>query len=116
MIRANVREPDQVVGDFYSLAACNEVGHRRLLAMLDEFGLADLDALADFIFDATRQATLRAHRARCRTGPGATRCGSDGYDAPVQLRGARSISRASGSSATSPGRAAMSAEGHQRAG
>ena len=31
IIRGNVREPDQVVGDFYSLAACNDVGHKRLL-------------------------------------------------------------------------------------
>ena len=30
ILRTNVREPNQVVGDFYSLAACNDVGHRRL--------------------------------------------------------------------------------------
>ncbi len=41
-MRNNVREADQVVGDIYSLAACNEIGHRRLIAMLDEFGLDDL--------------------------------------------------------------------------
>ncbi len=34
ILRANVREPNQVIGDFYSLASCNEVGHRRLVAML----------------------------------------------------------------------------------
>src|SRR5690606_8961355 len=34
IIRANVREPNQVVGDFYSLAACNDVGHRRLIEMM----------------------------------------------------------------------------------
>jgi N-methylhydantoinase B len=31
LLRANVREPNQVVGDCYSLSACNEVGHRRLI-------------------------------------------------------------------------------------
>ena len=47
LIRANVREPHQVVGDFYSLAACNDVGHRRLIAMMQEIGLTSLDALGD---------------------------------------------------------------------
>ena len=30
MVRANVREPVQVVGDIYALVACNETGGRRL--------------------------------------------------------------------------------------
>jgi N-methylhydantoinase B len=30
MIRANVRTPDQTVGDIHSLAACNAAGERRL--------------------------------------------------------------------------------------
>ncbi len=47
-VRANVREADQVVGDIYALAACNETGHRRLVAMLDEFGLPDLTEIAAF--------------------------------------------------------------------
>ena len=38
IVRHNVREADQVVGDLHSLAACNDTGRRRLDAMLDEFG------------------------------------------------------------------------------
>ena len=30
IIRGNVREPDQLIGDIYALATCNEIGHRRL--------------------------------------------------------------------------------------
>ena len=45
MLHANVREPDQVVGDVYSLAACNDVGHRRLIAMLEKIGLTSLEGL-----------------------------------------------------------------------
>ncbi|MGB8972804.1 MAG: hydantoinase B/oxoprolinase family protein, partial [Pseudomonas capeferrum] len=37
LIRNNVRESRQVVGDIYSLAACNEIGHRRLMDMMGEF-------------------------------------------------------------------------------
>src|SRR5690606_23982504 len=50
-VRNNVREAVQVVGDIHSLAACNGIGHRRLMAMLDEFGLDDLETLGGFILD-----------------------------------------------------------------
>jgi len=43
MVRANVREPDQVVGDIYALAACNGIGHDRLVDMMREFNLSDLN-------------------------------------------------------------------------
>jgi len=39
IIRGNVREPDQLIGDIYALATCNEIGHRRLIEMMDEFDL-----------------------------------------------------------------------------
>ena len=39
ILRANVREPVQVVGDVYALMACNDIGSRRLCAMMREFGL-----------------------------------------------------------------------------
>ncbi|MCG8542682.1 MAG: hydantoinase B/oxoprolinase family protein, partial [Alphaproteobacteria bacterium] len=44
LIRSNVREPIQVEGDVYALAACNETGSRRLLNMMQEYDLADLNA------------------------------------------------------------------------
>jgi len=58
IVRHNVREADQVVGDLFSLAACNDVAHRRLMAMMDEFDLSDLAELRDFIFENSRAATL----------------------------------------------------------
>ena len=84
LIRANVREPHQVVGDFYSLAACNDVGHRRLIAMMQEIGLTSLDALGDFIFTRTHAATLERIRALPQGTWGNELC-TDGYDAPVKL-------------------------------
>src|ERR1700730_15268114 len=45
MVRANVREPLQVEGDIYALAACNDEGSRRLLEMMREFETPHLDAL-----------------------------------------------------------------------
>ena len=47
--RAITRLPIDTEGDTYSLAACNDVGVRRLGEMMDEFGIASLDTLADYI-------------------------------------------------------------------
>ena len=84
IVRANVREPDQVVGDIYSLAACNEAGDRRLQSMLDEFGLADLDGLADFVIETSRRAT---HQAISQVPDGFFKhtMRVDGYDNPVLM-------------------------------
>jgi N-methylhydantoinase B len=84
IVRNNVREADQVVGDMYSLAACNEIGDRRLAAMLDEFGLDGLEELGGFILSHSRRATLERLAAlpqgRCRN-----RMVLDGYDEPVTM-------------------------------
>ena len=84
IVRANVREPDQVVGDIFGLAASNETGRRRLLDMLAEFGLTDLHELAGFVFDRTRRATLDALR-RVPEGVYRNTMRVDGYGDPVTL-------------------------------
>jgi N-methylhydantoinase B len=84
IVRNNVREADQVVGDIYSLAACNEIGHRRLGAMLDEFGLDDLQALGAFVFERSRQATLQK-LAGLPHGEYRNQMVLDGYDQPVTM-------------------------------
>ena len=84
LLRSNVREPGQVVGDFYSLAACNEVGHRRLIDMMAEIGLESLDDLGAFIFTRTRAAMLDRVRALPQ-GAWSNSLNTDGYDAPVRL-------------------------------
>jgi len=60
IIAANVREPVQVIGDIYSEISSNEVGGKRLIAMMDEFGLEHLDDLAKHILDHSREASLEA--------------------------------------------------------
>ncbi|WP_299750722.1 hydantoinase B/oxoprolinase family protein [uncultured Tateyamaria sp.] len=84
LIRANVRTPDQTVGDIYSLAACNEAGDRRLQAMLDEFDIDNIDGLSDFIIDTSRKAT---HEAITKVADGSFThtMQVDGYDAPVHM-------------------------------
>lgn len=84
IVRANVREPDQVVGDMYSLAACNEAGERRLQSMMDEFGIDNLDGLSDFIIDTSRKATREAI-SKVPSGVYDNAMRVDGYDEPVTM-------------------------------
>ncbi|CAH2604464.1 N-methylhydantoinase B [Rhodovastum atsumiense] len=89
-VRAGSRLPVELEGDIYSLCACNDAGARRLAGMMDEFALEDLDALAEFIFDSSRRATL-AEIARLGHGTFAAAICSDGYEEPVTLRAAMTI-------------------------
>ena len=85
LLRHNVREPDQVVGDVYALATCNEIGHRRLADMLEEFGLDDLAGISAFILDHS----LRATKERIAALPRATAENGmtiDGFDTPIHLQ------------------------------
>ena len=58
IVRGNVREPDQVVGDIFALGTCNEIGHRRLVEMMNEFELSELEKVSEFIFENSKSATL----------------------------------------------------------
>ncbi len=91
IVRCNVREPDQVIGDIHGLAASNETGRRRLLEMLAEFGLSDLEELAAFVFDRTRRATLDALE-RVPNGVYRNTMRVDGYGDPVTLVAAVTVS------------------------
>lgn len=85
LVRHNVREADQVVGDIYALATCNEIGHRRLVEMLDEFNLDDLGSISDFILEHSHRATLE----RIAALPNATASNVmtiDGYSQPIDLQ------------------------------
>lgn len=84
MIRANTRLPVDTEGDVYSLANCNDVGCRRLVEMMEEFELDDLDRLADHICDRSREGVL-AEIAKLPKGSWDARMTIDGYDEPVEL-------------------------------
>ena len=84
LIKSNVREPEQVVGDIYALASCNEIGQRRLLEMMQEYGIQDLCAIAEFILENSHRATVEKLAALPqRQAEGVMRI--DGYDAPIDL-------------------------------
>ncbi len=84
MVRANVREPVQVEGDLYSLAACNETGCSRLLDMMAEFELTSLAGLGEYIIEHSRRAMIEEIRA-LPLGSYANAMRIDGYETPVDL-------------------------------
>ncbi len=92
IVRGNVREPDQLIGDMYALATCNEIGHRRLSDMMDEFRLENLDGIAGFILENSRRATIE----RIAALPRKEARGSmtvDGFDTPITLKVRLSVKR-----------------------
>ena len=84
IIRGNVRLPDELLGDIYALATCNEVGHRRLVDMMEEFALGDLAGISDFLLTNSREATL-AKIAALPRGKAEGHMQIDGYSRPIDL-------------------------------
>ena len=83
-LRAGSRLPAELEGDVYSLCACNDAGARRLGQMLGEFGLGGIEALAAYILDSSRRATL-AEIAKLPRGSYCAEIWSDGYESPIRL-------------------------------
>lgn len=84
-IEANVRTPKEVVGDLYAQVAAGEVGSRRLAQLLDEFELADIEALSDEIVTRSQAAVLSAVRA-FPEGRFAFGCENDGFEKPLHIQ------------------------------
>ena len=85
LIRANVRTPEETVGDLYAQAACNEIGSRHLLRFMDEFHLDSIDPLADEIIARSEHAMREAIR-QIPNGVYTGQSWSDGYEEPVLIR------------------------------
>jgi len=60
MIRWNVRTPEQVIGDIRSQVAANHVCSEKIVEMMKEEGLEDLDDLASEIISRTEDSIRRA--------------------------------------------------------
>ena len=84
IIRANVRTPDETVGDLYAQTASNDVGARSLLQMMAEFGLASIDPLADEIISRSEQAMRESIRG-LPNGHYEHQVWSDGFEEPIRI-------------------------------
>jgi N-methylhydantoinase B len=91
IVRINVRQPDEVIGDFYAQTACNDAGGRALLEMMEEFGLESIDAIAEEIIHRSEQA-VRAEIRKLPNGEWSNETWSDGFEAPIVVRCAVKVS------------------------
>ena len=82
LIRANVRFPMEVEGDLRALIACNEVCGRRIVELVGELGMEDLQALGGFILDASERG-MRAAINQLPTGRFDYAMTIDGLDQPL---------------------------------
>ena len=85
IVRANVRQPDEVIGDFYAQTASNDAGGRALLEMMEEFGLDSIDHVAEEIIRRSEQA-VRAEIAKLPDGQWSNETWSDGFEEPILVR------------------------------
>lgn len=85
IIRANVRVPDQVVGDLRAIVAAEHVGTRRLVEFMDDYGLPDLEDLTTEIHDRSERAMRDAIRAM-PDGEWQHAINTDGYKEPTTIK------------------------------
>ena len=85
VIRANVRAPFEVIGDLYAQAGSNDVGGARLVKMIEEFGLDDIEALSDEIRTRSERA-MREAIDELPDGIYENEAYTDGFDEPIRLR------------------------------
>ena len=85
IIRANVRVPDEVIGDIYAQQSGNVVGSRKLIEMMEEYQLETLDELSNLILDRTEKG-LRDAIEKIPNGVYRSAVTIDGFDDPVTIQ------------------------------
>ncbi|MGH2614667.1 MAG: hydantoinase B/oxoprolinase family protein [Thermomicrobiales bacterium] len=84
-IQENVRTPDMVLTDIEAQVTANELGARRIVALLREYGLPDLASVARVIQDHSERAMREAIRA-VPDGVYESEVVADGLDHPIRLQ------------------------------
>jgi N-methylhydantoinase B len=79
LIRANVRTPEETIGDLYAQVTGNEVGAASLVRLLEEFALDSLDDVAAEIMNRSERA-LRDALAKMPDGTYTSELVTDGFD------------------------------------
>jgi N-methylhydantoinase B len=78
LVRANVRTPDETMGDIYAQVAGNQVGARSLVRLMDEFDLGGVDQVAAEVMTRSEEA-LRSALAELPDGEYRARLSADGF-------------------------------------
>jgi len=85
IIRANVRTPNETIGDLYAQTSSGAVGTRELLHLMEEFNLESVDPLADEIITRSERAMRDAIR-KLPNGLYENDAWSDGFDEPIHIK------------------------------
>jgi N-methylhydantoinase B len=85
LLAANVRAPEEVLGDLHAQVAGNQVGADRLLAYLEDMQLPDLEAIGQEILARSERAMRDAIRA-IPDGDYERTCFVDGMDQPIRIQ------------------------------
>ena len=85
IIAANVRTPDEVIGDIHAQITANEVGSRQLKSFLEEFSLSDIENVSDEIISRTEKA-MRAAIAALPNGQHQFEILIDGFDKAIEVK------------------------------
>ena len=84
LLRTNVRNPTDMEGDFYAMMACNDDGARRLVGMLEEFEMDDIEEVGDYIIDQSRKSIVNAIK-KLPNGDYPYSVELDGFDEPIRI-------------------------------
>ena len=90
MIRANVRTPDQTIGDIWAQASANELMERRVTALMEDYELTTLTDLGDELF-ARSEGAMRAAIRAVPDGTYRYAFRSDGTGAPFEFKVALTV-------------------------
>ena len=91
LLRANVRTPDQTLGDIWAQVSANELMDRRVRQLLDEYRLDGLTDLADELFGRCERAMRDAIKA-VPDGTYRYAMDTDGVDEPYHFEIALTVS------------------------
>ncbi len=81
LIRENVRDSDQVIGDIHALVSASRTGAERLLRFMEEYGMHDLEALATVI-QGRAEGAMREAISRLPDGTYESEIWNDGLGTP----------------------------------
>ncbi len=84
LVRANVRVPEQTIGDLLANVACTSVGARMLNEFMDEYRLESIDPLANAILEQSEQA-IRRELAQLPHGTYRNAIQIEGQEGPLTL-------------------------------
>ncbi len=85
LLWTNVRNPGDMEGDFYAMMTCNDEGARRLVSILEEFGLDDIEEVGDYIIEQS-EGSIRAAIRDLPDGVYSNETELDGFTDPIRLK------------------------------